>query len=444
MRATLGVSWSALVSAACVLNSPSGADDWPQWMGPQRDGQWRETGILDEFPKNGPKILWRTPIAGGYAGPAVAGGLVFVADYVRQDGDPANDPGKRSELTGRERVLCFDASAGVLVWKHEYDRPYAVSYPAGPRATPTVDGDRVYALGAEGNLWCLKTDSGEVVWSKDLQKEYGVETPIWGFCAHPLVDGDKLVCLVGGEGSVAVAFDKRTGREIWRSLTASEPGYSPPSIVEAGGVRQLIVWHPEAVNGLNPETGEVYWSIPLRPNYGMSIMAPRAYGDLLFASGIGGAAAVMRLDRAKPAAEVVWRGKRDNGVYCANSTPIIDRGIVYGVDCDKGSLRAVKLEDGEILWETWEPTTESKRRAGHGTAFLVKNGEKYFLFSETGELILARLSPEKYEEVGRARLLAPTGEAFGREVVWSHPAFAHQCVFARNDKELVCASLAKE
>ena len=175
----------------------------------------------------------------------------------------------------------------------------------------------------------------------------------------------------------------------------------------------------------------------------MSIAAPRQAGDYLFASGIGAVGALMKLDRDKPGAEVVWKGNRNSAVYCANSTPVIDDGIIYGADCDKGCLRAVRLKDGERLWETFEPTSGGERRQSHGTAFLVKNGDRYFLMSENGELIIARLTPEKYAELGRTRLLEPTGEAFGRSVVWSHPAFAGRCVFARNDKELVCVSLAR-
>jgi outer membrane protein assembly factor BamB len=412
-------------------------------MGPNRDGRWSEAGIVQTLPSEGPKVLWRAELAGGYSGPAVADGRVFVTDYVRTEGEAVNDPNGRSELRGHERVLCFDARDGRLLWTHDYDCPYKISYPAGPRATPTVAAGKVYTLGAEGHLFCLDAADGRVLWSKQFQKDFGIEAPTWGFCGHPLVDGQKLICLVGGPGSVAVAFDKDTGRELWRALSAREPGYCPPSIIEHGGRRQLLIWHPESLNSLDPETGEVYWSQPLAPDYGMSIMAPRLSGDLLFASGIGAVGAVFRLDPSRPAAEEVWRGTRETAVYCANSTPIIQDGVIYGADCDKGSLRAVSLADGKVLWETFAPTTGG-RRAKHGTAFLVQNGDRYFLFSETGDLIIARLTPGGYEELSRAKLLEPTGEAFGRAVVWSHPAFADRAVFARNDRELVCASLAAE
>jgi outer membrane protein assembly factor BamB len=432
----------ALVLLAAA--SPTVADDWPQWLGPQRDDTWRETNIVSEFPAGGPPIVWRAPVEGGYSGPAVADGRVFVTDFVRASGPAANDPMSRGAVAGKERVLCLSAADGKLLWKYEYDCPYNISYAAGPRTTPAVAGGKVYTLGAEGNLLCLEAASGNLVWGKDLKREYRIDAPYWGFCGHPLTDSQRLYCLVGGQGSVAVAFDKDTGRELWRALTASEPGYCPPTLIEAGGKRQLLIWHPESLNSLNPETGEVYWSEPLKPDYGMSIAAPQKAGDYLFASGIGKCAALFKLSREKPAAEVVWTAKPNTAVFCANSTPHIDGDTIYGNDCEVGNLRGVRLMTGERLWETFAPSTGGMRRQSHGTVFITKHDDRYFLFSETGDLVIARLSPEKYEEISRAHLLAPTNEAFGRPVVWSHPAYANRCVFVRNDQEIVCANLARQ
>jgi len=427
-----------------LLAAAALADDWPQWLGPTRDDVWKETGIVEKFPAGGPKILWRVPLAGGYSGPAVAAGKVYVTDFVRTSGDGKNDPSSRAELSGRERVLCLRASDGKEVWKHEYNCPYKISYPSGPRTTPAIAGGKVYTLGAEGNLLCLDAETGKPLWTKNLKQEYHVESPNWGFCGHPLIDGDKLYCLVGGQNSVAVCFDRHTGREIWRALTSpSDSGYCPPKMIEAGGKKQLLIWHPQSLNSLNPETGEVYWSEKLDPQYGMSCSTPQVFGDYLYVSAIGKCAAVFKLDRQKPAAEIVWTGNPTTGVFCSNSTPVIDGDTIYGNDCEVGNLRAVKLSNGHRLWETFQPTTGGDRRESHGTAFITKNGDRYFLFSETGDLIIARLSPKEYEEISRAHLLEPTNEAFGRPVVWNHPAYANKCIFVRNDKEIVCASLAK-
>jgi len=441
--------WSAIAAlSAAVLVTTFGsgglkADDWPQWMGPQRDGVWREAGIISDFPAGGLKAKWRVDVAGGYSGPAVAGGRVFLTDYVRESGDATNSPSRRNKLTGTERVLCFDAETGKRLWAHEAAENYEVSYPAGPRAVPTVHDGLVYALGAMGRLTCLKAENGDVVWSRNLQSDYKVETPIWGFCGHPLIDGDRLICLVGGEGSVAVALNRHSGKEIWKAVSAREPGYAPPTIIEAGGTRQLLIWDAEKLNSLNPENGKVYWTQPLQPDYGMAIMAPQKHGDLLYASGIGNVGAAFRLSDERPAAELVWKGDSTSGVYCANSTPLIVDGVIYGVDCRRGQLRGVELTTGERLWETFEPTSGG-RGAGHATAFLTRNGDRWFLFNEQGDLIVAKLTRSGYEEISRTHLIEPTGEAFGRNVVWTAPAFANRCVFVRNDKELACFSLAAE
>jgi outer membrane protein assembly factor BamB len=421
----LAVSWAHTAAA----------DDWPQWMGPVRDSVWRETGIVERFPDDGLPVKWRAEIGLGYAGPAVAGGRVFVADYVPTSGDVTNNPGGRKKLEGTERLLCLAADTGKLLWEHKYDRVYDLSYPGGPRCTPAVDGDRVYALGAEGDLWCLGAADGKVLWSKQLTKEYETETPFWGFAAHPLVDGDLLYCVVGGKGSVAVAFDKLTGKEVWRALDADQPGYCPPTMIEHAGTKQLLIWDPQKLNSLDPLTGKVHWSVPLEPSYGMSIAAPRKQGNYLFASGIGRVGALYELGETAGEPQVVWRGDPKTAVYSANSTPFLTGDMIYGADCHQGSLIGARLKDGERLWESFAPTTGGERRESHGTAYLVKHQDRFFLFSETGDLILAKLSPEGYEELGRFHVVEPTNEAFGRDVVWTHPAFARKCAFVRARSE---------
>jgi len=422
------------------------ADDWPQWLGPQRDGVWRETGILEKFPADGSIVRWRTPLGAGYTGPAVTNGRVYVMDRQLTPGasNPSN-PFARGEIPGSERVLCLDEADGKILWKHEYDCPYAVSYPAGPRATPTVNDGKVYTLGTEGNLICLEAEKGKVIWSHELTKDYHTKTPMWGFAGHPLIDGKKLICLVGGEGSVAVAFDKDSGKELWRALSAKEPGYCPPMIYEFAGKRQLIIWHPEAVSALDPETGKVIWSYPLTPSVrsGMAIPGPRKSGDLLFLTSFYNGSLMLRVDSDKPS--LVWQSKKvsemdTDGLHSVMSTPVLENGYIYG-SCSYGQFRCLKADTGERVWETFEPTTGKSVRWGN--VFLIKNGDCYFLFNEKGDLIIARLTPEKYEEISRAHLLEPTNNDPGRAVVWSHPAFANRCVYARNDKEMVCVSLAK-
>lgn len=428
---------TALLLIVCFV-APSLADDWPQWMGPQRDNVWRETGLLEKFPESGPKVLWRSPVAGGYAGPAVVGERLYVTDYVTQD-DVKVENFERKESTGTERVLCLDATTGDEVWRHEYPVKYTISYPSGPRCTPVVDGGKVYTLGAEGNLICFNADSGDIIWQHDLVKEYKTKTALWGYASHPLIDGDKLICLAGGEGTHAVAFDKNTGSEIWRALTAPEQGYSPPTIIESGGVRQLILLRPNAVTSVDPETGSEHWSIPYEATNGSVIMSPVKSGNFLYVGGFANKNMLLELDPNKPAAELMWRDRPKHAISPINVQPFVSEGVMYGCDQD-GKLYAVELPSGKRLWETTEPI--SKRPAGSGTAFIVRQAGRYWLFNDSGDLIIANLTPEGYEELDRAHLIEPTNIAFGRDVVWCMPAFANRRMYVRNGKECICVELA--
>lgn len=431
---------------AFVAASFAKADDWPQWMGPKRDGLWRESGVVASLPAGGAPVIWRAEVAYGYAGPAVAGSRVYLFDYVVEQGQVRNLPSRRDQLAGFERLTCYDGATGDVLWRKQDKRKYLVSYGGGPRCTPTVDEDLVFTLGAEGNLVCRRTRDGTKVWSVSFRKAFGVETPIWGHSAHPLVVGEMLYCVAGGDGSVAVAFDKRTGELKWKKLSASEPGYCPPVLINHAGVDQLLVWHPESLNSMNPATGDLYWSLPLRPSYGMSITQPQLQDDNLFVSAIGNVAVLMKLDKDKPGVEVVWSGGGKTGVRSANVTPLMEPGVIYGVDCETSELMAVSIENGKRLWATKVPTVGKGQRARHGTAFLTRHEPSgvYWLFNEQGELITAKLSRDGYEETGRQKLVEASSSAFGRPVVWTTPAFADRCVFVRNDKELVCVSLAEK
>lgn len=442
LASTLAMPLSSLLLAI------ASADDWPQWLGPKRDGVWRETGIIENFPTGGPPVLWRTSIGAGYSGPSVAAGRVYVMDRILDRGPGPTDAPKRRPPNGKERILCLDEADGRLLWEHAYDCAYGIAYSAGPRVTPTVDGGRVYTLGAEGHLLCLDAASGRVIWERDLKADYGVKSPVWGFAGHPLVDGEKLICLVGGDGSVAVAFDKKTGKEIWRALSAREPGYCPPTMIESNGKKQLIIWHAEALNALDPETGAVHWREPFACRAGMSIAQPRQMGEFLFVTTFYNGPLMMRLAPDRPAATVAWRGNSENErqtdrLHAVMCTPFLEDGHIYGV-CSYGQLRCLRADTGQRLWSTLKATTRDGAEARWANAFLVKHGHRFFIHNELGELIIARLTPGGYDEIGRTQLIEPTNPDPRRTVVWSHPAFANRRVYARNDREILCASLAQD
>jgi outer membrane protein assembly factor BamB len=440
-----------LGGAAAVVGPPGArGEDWPQWLGEDREGVWRETGLLERFPAGRPKVRWRARLGPGNSGPAVAGGRVYVMDRqpaLGADGKPL--PTKDGKSLGKERVVCLRADNGKPVWERAYDCPYRIAYPSGPRVTPLVHKGRVYTLGAMGDLYCLDAATGAARWHKDLASAYKAPIPVWGWAASPLVDGNLLYCLVGGKGSAVVAFNKETGKEVWKALTTEEVGYSPPILIRAGGKRQLIVWHSDSVNGLDPATGRVYWTQPYPTEGEPERPAPtvsqvRKSGDLLFGTSYYHGPLMLKPAADRPGVTVLWKDKtkkrsRPIGLHCLMSTPVIKGGYIYGV-CRNGELRCCDVKTGDQRWETYAPVAGKKIDCA--TAFLVPQGDRFFLFNDSGELILANLTAKGYAEIDRARIVEPVEAFRDRKVVWAHPAFANRCVYARNNKEMVCVSLA--
>lgn len=424
-----------IIAVTLLISVPARADEWPQWGGPQRDIVWRETAIVENLPAGKLPRMWSKPIGGGYAGPAVADGRVFVADR------PAEED--------VERVLCFDAADGSELWAQEYIAAYSISYPVGPRVTPTVDGNRVYALGAVGHLFCLSADKGEVIWQKHLPTDFGTKLPTWGMAAAPLVDGEQLIVLVGGaDGSLVVSFNKQTGEELWRSLEDPAVGYAPPVIYEFGGRRQLIIWHASAVSSLDPDTGKVLWEHPFIVREALTVATPRKIGERLFVASFYEGPLMLDLGADGVTPTIGWSAPagenelHNTSIHTIMPTPFGNERSIYGVS-SYGQLRCIDAATGKMVWETREATGEGR----WWNAFLIPHGDasgrRVFLANEQGQLILADLSGDGYRELGRAELIEPLQPIQRRKTVWSHPAFAMESVFARNDQELIRVSLAE-
>jgi outer membrane protein assembly factor BamB len=431
---------SAILVAVVALVAPAASgDDWPQWMGPKRDNVWRETGIIEKFPKGGPKVVWRAPVNAGYSGPAVSGGKVYVTDRILAKGakNPDNPFDTKNSIAGTERVLCFDAKTGKELWKQEYPIGYQISYNSGPRCTPLVSDGKVYTLGAMGDLYCFEAEKGKVLWRIDFRAMYKAKPAIWGYAAHPILDGKKLITLVGGEGSHVVAFDKDTGEEIWKAHTDADIGYAPPLFTEVAGKRQMIVAAPKSVYALDPDTGKELWSTPYSADNTSIIMTPIRVGDYLFVAGYRTKNLMLKLTAGKP--EVLFKDKKGFAFSPVNVQPFADGEVIYGHD-ENGPLYAIEVPSGKRLWDDDGPL---KKAEGSGTSFIVKNGDRFFFFAETGDLVIGKLTPKGYEEIDRAKVLDTTGAAFGRKVVWCAPAYADKKAFIRNDKELVYFDLAK-
>lgn len=457
----------ALIAATVLVVGTSHlhADDWPHWMGPKRDGVWYESGTIDQFPADGARVLWRHKIGGGYAGPAVANGRVFVMDRIDDKGAGIkSENGNKQGIAGGERIVCLDVKTGNEIWTHEYESQYTILYPTGPRCTPTVDGEYVYTLGAMGDLKCLKVENGDLVWQKKLTEEYKTKPPLWGYASHPYVDGENLIVPTGGDTSGIVAFNKTTGKEIWRAITTSDIGYSPIIIHEpthdapttdASSVntkRQLIFWHGEGISSLSPDDGTEYWScqFPEEKNPSVvTIATPVLTSNKLLIAEFYKGSMLLQINSNPPGFKEIWRDakkkpKPRDAMNAMITTPIIKDDLAYGVGYagrGLGVLRCIDLATGDMKWT--EDTWIGDKPLMFASGFITPNADKHFLFNDIGELIICRLGPDGFKELDRAKLLEPTSVARGRDVLWSHPAYANGNLFARNDKEIICVSLKK-
>ncbi len=387
--------------------------DWPQWRGVHRDGVWGESQFPEKFRAETLKPRWRQPLGGGYSGIAVSNGLVYTMDLQK----------KPRQL---ERVLCLDAASGKTLWVHSYPVDYQkMEYGNGPRATPTVHKGRVYTFGARGHLFCLDARSGKVLWARDTVKDFKGRIPTWGHACSPLIHEGKLLVQVGGQPDAClVAFDPETGKELWHGLE-DPPGYASPVIAQGKGWQLLVYWTPENVVGMDLATGKVRWKVPFKITYGVSISDLVWHDDVLLASDYWFGTKAITLDARGENPRVIWEGKR---LSLLMSTPLWRAGHVYALDRNQG-LKCVELKTGKVKWEGEHVTP----RGRNPQATLVWVGKRALIFNEKGELILARLGPERYEEISRTRVL--DGET------WAHPAYAEGCIFIRTDEEILCVPL---
>ena len=297
-------------------------------------------------------------------------------------------------------------------------------------------------------MTCLEAATGKVIWERELEKEYKCKAPMWGFSSHPLVYKDMLLCLSGGGDACLLALDLKTGKERWKALTAREPGYAPPTLCELPGhPPQLVQWTGDAIFGVNPDTGRELWAIPWTVKYGVAIATPRLARDTLLLSNYWSGSKMLRLQPSGTTPETVWETTREsatrtthlNALLCG---PMVRDGILYGV-CSYGQLRALKWDTGARLWEDKDIICRGGER-NWGTAFLTRlNGtDRHLCFTENGELLLLRLTPERPHILSRAQVIAPDcPDVKERPVVWTHPAYANGHAFVRNNSVIRCLDL---
>ncbi len=427
MRLSPGHLLSAALAVSCWPSSVPRADDWPQWRGPNRDGVCAETGLLESFPAEGLKVRWRVAAGWGFSSPVVAQGRVYLAD---------------SEVVkpqAREHVRCFDAAAGKPLWTHVYDVAYEdwafdPAQEIGPVATPIVQDGMVYTVGRVGHLFCLDASKGEVRWQRDLEKDYKVKFAPGA--PSPLIDADLLILFIGGNpGAGVVAFDKDTGREVWRALNESLT-FSSPIVIASGGKKQLIVWTQESVTSLDPAAGKTYWAQRLVTTADYAVSTPVFHKNQLLVGGL-----MFALEPDRPGAKVLWpASKAPARRILSHTSTALFRGDHLFSARSTGELICLDATTGEQVWESAKVTDLKNGASIH----LTPNGDSVLLYTDKGELIRAQLTAQGFKELGRAALLEPTMPFGGRKVAWAPPAYANRHIFARSGKELVCASLAEK
>jgi outer membrane protein assembly factor BamB len=426
MQTVLKTSLAA-VAPLFLMATAIHAEDWPQWRGPNRDAAWSETGLLQSFPAEGLKVRWRSPVGYGWSSPVVAQGRVFLTDA------------ELKNPKANERIHCFDETTGKPLWTYAYDVRYPDwAFTAGqegrPTSTPIVSGGKVYAVGLLGSLFCFDALKGDVLWKKDLDKEYLVQE--FSCRSSPLIDGNLLILFIGSfiakSETCVVALDRDSGKEVWKAGNETVTN-SSPIIITAGGKRQLIVWTAESVISLDPASGKIYWRERMKTD---NVVATPVYRDHLLL--IGGM--MLKLSADKPEASILWPDTKAAGARTLSntSTALILGDHVYSAK-SSGELVCLDAKTGKQVWQN-DKVTDLKNGA---SIHLTPAGDAVFLYTDRGELIRAELTPKGYKENSRARLVEPTNPFSGRNTAWAPPAYANRHVFARNDKELVCASLAK-
>ena len=412
--------WRIVVAVAALsLVSPrdANAEDWPQFRGPRGDGTWRTEGLPERFPEGGLKTVWKQSIGGGYAGISVVGDRVYTLD-------------RQTEPAEVERIVCLSAADGKLVWEHRYPVDYkGLDYGNGPRSQPTVHDGRVYSVGSLGHVCCLDAATGKLIWSRHYQDDWQGRLPTWGYAASPLVLGDRVILQPGGDaGASVVAVDRLTGVEIWRTL--SDPaGYATATVYRTQEREQLAVWTPTHIRGIAADTGAALWGVPYEVTYGVSIAKPIVHENLVLVAGYWEGSKAVRLGAEVTEVKLAW--EENKFLRGLMSQPLYREGHVYLLDKHYG-LTCFELSSGKKLWDDKHALTPRDRNPQASLVWL-GDSDRMLALNAEGELVLARLTPEGYEELSRAHIIGFT---------WAHPAFAGQRVYARSDTEIVCVDLA--
>ncbi len=394
-----------------------GAGDWPQFLGPNRNGISTEKALLEQLPAGGPKEVWRVDGGVGMSGLAISRGRLIT--MLHRD--------------GQQMVVALDATTGKTLWQSSVAREYRNSMGNGPRATPTIVGDRVFVFTGEGILAALNFADGKVIWTRSITRELSGRPAEYGMACSPLVVGNQVIVTVGTPRATVVSCDVATGKQLWMA-GSDAGGYSSPALLKVGGREQVVVHSGSAVLGLASQTGKQLWRHPYRTPYDCNIVTPIAVdGKVFVSSGEDHGSVLLSLtsDGGGFTVDEAWSSQGRQSVLRAEwQTPILLNGYLYGMDNVGGAgpithLTCIKAATGERAWQ--------QPRFGKGN-FIYADG-KLFISTMRGELVLVRANPEKYEELGRADVFGGSRHA---------PALANGLLYLRDDREIVCLDVRKQ
>ncbi len=396
-----------------LLVVPLAAEDWPQFLGPARNGVYAGSDLAASWPAAGPALVWKRDVGQGFAAPVVAQGRLILFH----------------RLANRETVESIDAKTGRKVWAFDYPTAYRddFGFDEGPRAAPVIAGDRIYTFGAEGALHALDFATGRKLWSVATREKFGAGKGFFGAASGPLVEGDKVLVNVGGpNGAGIVAFDKETGKVLW-TATSDEAGYSAPAAATIGGARHALFLTRAGFVDLDPATGKVLYQMRWRSRNDASVNAatPLVIGDMVFLSAsYGTGATVLQLTGGKW--KQLWAS--DEALSNHYSTSVYRDGYLYGYHGRQEygqALRAVELKTGKVAWSV----------DGFGAGTVMLADDRLLVVRESGELQVAPATPKGFQPAAKARLLDRT--------LRSYPALADGLLYLRNEKTLACFNLRK-
>jgi outer membrane protein assembly factor BamB len=390
------------------------AADWPQHLGPTRDGQSVESGLLRAWPKEGPNVVWKREVGSGWAGVTVSGDRLILFHRVDDD----------------DVVECLNPTTGKPVWLVKYHTRYVddFNFDNGPRVTALMTESRVFTLGADGDLRAWDLATGKAIWDRNVNKDYGTPKGFFGCASSPILAGGRLLLNVGAKGAGVVAFDPVTGKELWR--VADDPAsYSSPVLAKFGGDELAVFLTQSGLLAVVPETGKIRFAFPFRPRAQASVSAasPIVSGDRVFLSTAYGTGAVL-LDVKSSKPEAIWEG--ENILSCHYNTPLLVKGNLYGIEGrqegGQARLRCVEWDTGKVKW-----TKEAFSCAG-----LIHADGLILACPENGDVVLIEPSPDGYKELGRAAVLDSPVRAL--------PALAGGRLFIRDTKKLIAIEVGKK